>query len=37
MFCYYCSTWAVQLIREVFHWDISFNGWFRSFCHFWTS
>jgi len=27
IFCYFSYTWAVQLVREVFHFDISFICW----------
>jgi len=27
IFCYFSYTWAVQLIREVFHFNISFICW----------
>jgi hypothetical protein len=29
IFCYCSYTWAVQLTRGVFHFDISFSCWFR--------
>jgi hypothetical protein len=31
IFCFFYYTWAVQLIKEVFHFDISFICWFEVF------
>jgi hypothetical protein len=36
IFCYCSNTRAAQLIRGVFHLDISFIFWFRVFCVFWS-
>jgi len=41
MFCYCSYTWDAQLIRGVFHLDISFSCWLRGirvpFCVLWKS
>lgn len=29
IFCYFSNTWAVELIRGVFHLGVSFTCWFR--------
>ena len=30
IFCYHLYTWTAQLLRRVFHLDISFSCWFRA-------
>jgi len=41
VFCYCSYTWDAQLIRGVFHLDISFSCWFRGirvpFCVLWKA